>query len=386
MTAVPTPEDRIGRLAEAAVALRPLAGALGRPLRIAAPAGAAALLGAVAAGAGLPPFVVDPDVADPFDRVATDHLNRHGLGDPTGLDLATVEAVAAAVASRSFDALYDVREVPSPDGGIVRAYAAGSPDAPPLLIAAAVGMPARLCEGWLRELSDVRYVVLWESRGLFPAPADGDTSQDGALDLAAQARDLFAVMDGFGIEQADVMGLCGGAVIALAAANQAPDRVRSLSLWHGDYDLGPEIPQTLFQRNLKAFLAMGGKSRTAAAGVLAAVARSNFSSAPAELAHLVLYPYTSVEALFRYCRLNAATMTADIAALLPAVTQPTLVVTSETDSTAHPAGSHHVADRLPDARLFVGDHGDHVNAFGAPPQLVAVARDFLASLITEPVR
>ena len=42
-------------------------------------------------------------------------------------------------------------------------------------------------------------------------------------------------MDHGGVATAHVIGLCDGAVIALAAAAQRPERVASLSLWHGTY-------------------------------------------------------------------------------------------------------------------------------------------------------
>jgi pimeloyl-ACP methyl ester carboxylesterase len=69
----------------------------------------------------------------------------------------------------------------------------------------------------------------------------------------------------------------------------------------------------------------------------------------------------------------------DITATLPAVKTPVLVVTSRTDSTAHPEGSVAVARRLPDAELVVRDRGDHISLFRGEPGLLGLLDDFLTS-------
>lgn len=88
------------------------------------------------------------------------------------------------------------------------------------------------------------------------------------VDVDAQAADLFAVMDHHDVTAAHVVGLCGGAVIALAAAAVRPERVTSPSLWHGDHGF-------------------------------------------ADLAHVVLYPYANAELLYRYRRLDARSRVAE---------------------------------------------------------------------------
>ncbi len=373
--------DLAARLADAALALRPLIAAAGGTVRVDTTSNVAAVqagLDRVASGLRV---VARGEPVGVFDRVASEHLRRHRLDAAAKLAAAApgeVEAVAAEVAARSFEARCDVRDVTTPDGATLRAYAAGVPGRRTVVLAAACGMPARLCEGWLSALSADYHVIVWESRALFPVPAAGDTALDATLDLAAQARDLVAVLDAYGVAQADAMGICGGAVIALQAAADHPERIRSLALWHGDYDFGPDSPRTTFQRNLRAVLSMGGRSRAAARGVHATLCKSGFANVPPDVAHLVIYPYVTPELLYRYSRLNHALMAADVPALAPRVTQPALVVTSRNDDTAHPAGSHRLADELPDGRLHVEDTGTHILAFSAPPPLVSVALDFLA--------
>jgi pimeloyl-ACP methyl ester carboxylesterase len=276
-------------------------------------------------------------------------------------------------------------EVRTVDGAALRSYTAGEPGGPAAVIASACGMPAALCEGWLRFLSRDHRALTWETRGLFGQLGGAESFDRIGHDVAAQAEDLIAVMDHHGLASAHVMGLCGGAVVALRAAATWPDRISSLSLWHGDYELGLDCPKTTHQHNLKALMAMAAESRADAATIRTALHATARASVPAEFADLVLYPYLSAELFYRYCVLTGAIMAADVAGLLGAVRLPTLVVTSQDDQTAHPAGSHRVAAALPGAVLRVEPHGDHISVFGASPRLQRILTDFLAALQSERV-
>jgi len=239
-------------------------------------------------------------------------------------------------------------------------------------------MPGALCEAWMRVLAPSFHVVTWETRGLF-----GDLDDAAAFDrlgygVADQADDLLAVMDHHGLGPAHVMGLCGGAVPALYAAAARPDRISSLSLWHGDFS-GSVGPTTAHQDNLKALLAMAGQSRTDAGAINAALSGSATTQVPPDVAHLVLYPYLTDELFYRYCRLTVALMSTAVTDRLAAVGQPSLVVTSEDDDTAHPGGSHAVAAALPRAQLRVEPHGDHISVFRAGEHLVRLLSGFLST-------
>ena len=75
----------------------------------------------------------------------------------------------------------------------------------------------------------------------------------------------------------------------MVAAARRPERVSSLSLWHGDFELGGAAPKTGHQRNLQALMAMAARGPAGAANVHAVLYRSLLSSIPPDLAHLVLY-------------------------------------------------------------------------------------------------
>lgn len=274
-------------------------------------------------------------------------------------------------------ARWETADVLARDGARLRSYAAGQPGWPAIVIASACGMPVQLCEHWLQFLSASYRVLTWETRGLFAGPGSAVEFDRIGHDLASQAADLLAVMDAHGVPSAHLMGLCGGATIALQAAASQPGRVSSLSLWHGDFSGSPG-PATSHQENLKALMAMAVQSREDAAVINAALAQAATATVPPELVELVSYPYGSAELFYRYCVLTGQTMNTDITGLLASIRQPCLVVTSEDDHTAHPVGSHQVAAALPGAVLRVEPHGDHLSVFGAAERLRQLMTDFLA--------
>lgn len=296
--------------------------------------------------------------------------------DKTNMDEIIDEIVDETV-DNSIKSSFQHSEVISFDGASLKAYAGGATNGKVVVMVPPCGMPFQLCEQWLRYLSQEHYVITWESRGLF-----GKTDNFDALnyDVASQAKDLFAVMNHFEIEEAHVMGLCGGAAIALTAASLEPIRVSSLSLWHGDFELGNNSQKTRYQKDLQILMSMAGNNRTQAASLQKLFTQPNIlENIPANLAHLVLYPYTTGELLFRYGKLNGNIMTAEIMPILEKVSQPTLVVTSFDDTTAHPEGSLYVADKLSNATLHTKLHGSHISLFDAESNITKLATKFICN-------
>jgi pimeloyl-ACP methyl ester carboxylesterase len=387
----------IARLVTSVLSVKPVAEGLAMPIRVvpvsrhatvprghwpaAHWAGMDRLLDRVARQAGVAGLTLRRDVALDdllvFERVVS---NRLALADmprsvaAIGEDLlAEVDQVAAVTMAEGFDAFFRKERIVSPDGLPLNVYSAG-PGGEAVVVVPACGMPASLAESWMRYLARDRRVLAWESRGIFGA---ADQHGDYAVDTAAQAADLFTVMDHYGVASAHVVGLCGGAVIALAAAASAPGRVRSLSLWHGAYEFASGSQRTKFQNDLIELMTIAAHSRAAARSVQATFCQVALTNTPADLAHLVLYPYTSPELFYRYCRLNGTLARTDVEQYLTRVKQPTLVVTSEDDETAHPQGSRQVAGGLRNGRLWVEPHGDHSSLFQAGNPLMQVAVDFI---------
>lgn len=313
-----------------------------------------------------------------FERVVSSRLVLAEWADSAAVVVANllgeVDKVAAGAVADSFEGFCHKESISSYDGMPLNVYTAGRGD-DAVVVIPPCGMPAALEESWIRFLAHDRRVLTWESRGLF-----GTIGHHGdyAVDIEAQSADLFAVMDHCAVSVAHVLGLCGGAVIALAAAAGQPERISSLSLWHGAYGFAGGGPATTHQHGIVELMGMAARSRTAAAAIHDAYCQAALKSAPAEVAHFVLYPYASPELFYRYCRLNTGITGTDVGKHLAQVKQPTLVVTSEDDQTAHPDGSKRVAARLPNASLWVRATGDHISLFDADETLLSIADDFIS--------
>jgi 3-oxoadipate enol-lactonase len=329
-------------------------------------------------------------VADPSGLVAAELAISNRLGLAALLDRSVSfgdasDALVAATVRQTRSGLPTVTVAVAPDGSTLRCYDVGPPDGPVVVLVSACGMPVGLLRCWMTGLSDRFRVLTWESRGMFPAREAtagwaGDQTLDEDFDrreydVPTQAGDLHAVLDAFDVEVAHVVGLCGGAAVALAAGSA---RVRSLSLWHGDYELGPDVPKTRHQQDVQSLMLMAGRQRKRATGLHALLRRpATLENLRADLAHELIYPYASAELLYRYGRLNGAIMTTDCRPLLAGINRPTLVVSSTVDTTAHPQGSIVVASRIPGARLELLPRGDHLAAFDAAPELIELARAFV---------
>jgi pimeloyl-ACP methyl ester carboxylesterase len=409
------PATALAQLASALVEIGPLSGALDSPPRVAPlgpgterPADLAAvqtLIDQLAweLGVRAPRVVADPSGLVAAELAISNRLGLAALLDRSVSFGGVSDALVAATVRQTRRGLPAVTVAVAPDGSTLRCYDLGPPTGPVVVLVSACGMPVGLLRRWMIGLSDRFRVLTWESRGMFPAHeatagwagnqttagwAGNQTTAGWAgnqtldedfdrreYDVPTQAGDLHAVLDAFDVEAAHVVGLCGGAAVALAAGSA---RVRSLSLWHGDYELGPDVPKTRHQQDVQSLMLMAGRRRERAAGLHALLCRpATLENLRADLAHELIYPYASAELLYRYGRLNGAIMTTDCRPLLAGIDLPTLVVSSMADTTAHPEGSIVVASRIPGARLELLSRGDHLAAFDAEPELIELARAFV---------
>lgn len=398
--------EAIARLTKSVLSVKPLVAGLGTQVRVVpvargsnvSPSDWSAgqwnslgkLLNRVARGAKVADLALSRDAVfddlHVFERVVSSRLALAEWANlaaaiPKNL-LREVDEIAAATVAESFEGFCQKETIRSYDGVPLNVYTAGRGD-DVVVIIPACGMPAALVESWIRFLARDRRVLTWESRGLFGAI---DQRSDYAVDIVVQTADLFAVMDHCAVSRAHVLGLCGGAVIALAAAADRPESISSLSLWHGAYSFAGGSPTTTHQHGIVELMTMAARSRAAAQAIHAAFCQVALKSTPADVAHFVLYPYASPELFYRYCRLNSGITSTDVEQYLAHVKQPTLVVTSEDDQIAHPAGSKRVAVGLPNSWLRVAATGDHISLFYADETLLRIADDFISRHETGSVR
>jgi len=258
-------------------------------------------------------------------------------------------------------------------------HASTDRERPAIVLALPCGMPFDLCRDWFNALSERFFVVTWETRGLFGSCAAFDQV---AVDTEAQVADLISVMNHYQLSTAHLMGICGGAVIALSAAAAHGDRVNSLSLWHGDYNLGDNDLRTAHQQNFEWLMEAAAYDRHEARDLQAMfLDQATLATTPEPIAHVVLYPYVNPELFYRYARLNDALNKTELASRLANIAVPTLVVAGDADETTHIGGSRYIAASIDDAVLHVEQDGSHLAFFASTQYSKQTAFRFLEATL-----
>jgi len=184
---------------------------------------------------------------------------------------------------------------------------------------------------------------------------------DSGFDFGAEARRVLEDVDG---EKLDLCGLSLGALIALRAAVDAPDRVRRLAVSAGFASLPRSL--ALLQ------LALGNATRLMPARVLhdqlcAGIPEPHRETAKLETTQL---DGPAIRHLFREGRRF------DIRAELERLTMPVLVLVGA-DDWANQRLSRKLADQLPSAELAVIPGAGHVANLDAPEAFSEALRRFL---------
>lgn len=354
-------------LADAVLRLAPLEAQLPSPLGLPARAvpGDNELVDALFAAAGMraPRCAVPGDTLSAIEQMAARTLDGAGaLGQ--GQDPA---AALAAARSRGLDGVGERHLVDAGGGVRLSAVRAGQAiDGFPVLLMGAPGMPLEMVASWLRGLGARRQVASWETRGMFGP----DWEQVAELEVEHQVADAVVMLDAAGWPQAHLVGICGGAVLALACAARHPQRVRSLTLWFGDFDLGDAAPKTEHQRNLQALMQMVVSRRVSAQALRDVLVASMVKMSDPDLAPLAMYPFANAALLEQYCNMNYPIMSTDCRPYLSAVGAPCLVGYGPDDQTTHPDGSRAVAESL-GAQLAPVPKRNHLDSMRAYPDDVA---------------
>ena len=279
----------------------------------------------------------------------------------------------------NFRSLLDSKLVKSSEGFYLNVYTCGLQNRPPVVLVSACGMPVELSEKWIRVLSKHFFVITWETRGLFGWGGEGVPKVNISVD--SQVSDLITILDELKISQAHLLGFCGGAVIALKAAEIQSELFPSLSVWHGDFDFANKCPKTTHQNDVEALMHIAGESISMAESYQKLFYRpSVLKSMPVHTAHLVMYPYACAKLFHLYSKLNGAIMGTDISEVIPNVSQPVLIVTSKDDNTAHPEGSRKLFQYLSNSTLVEEPCGDHLSLFDAKDNMTDLAVSFIFRL------
>ncbi len=272
------------------------------------------------------------------------------------------------------------------NGGIrLAAEAFGDPEGTPLVLS--MGATASML-WWPDELcyllaAQGRYVIRYDHRDTGRSTATPPGAPDYAVeDLAA---DLIAVMDGFSIARADIVGMSLGAYIAQMAALTAPRRVRSLTLigaeplgWTGA-DLPGIAPA--FLEHFAGFETLDWTDRKAVAAFMLEIARLCAGSGrpfdetgalrriDAEIARAV-----DIRSAFNH---GAVAPREDWSGAAGRIAQPALVIHGAEDPILPLPNGEALAGAIPDARLVVLDGIGHELPADVLPRIAGEIGAFL---------
>lgn len=321
-----------------------------------------------AAGLRIPKLYQNSDQLTVFNRIVTEALN---VSEIEQLDIDDPETSITLARGRSTGAVYNYQIITSNDGTQLSVKQTGRVTGEPMLFFGAPGTPSALISGWLKGLGKRYCVSTWETRGLF-GPNHYSVN---SLGINAQVMDAKAVMDNAEWDEGHIVGICGGAVLALAFAAAHPARVRSLSLWFGDYELGDRAPKTDHQQNLQALMKMVVDKRVSINSMREMLLSVVSKLSEPDLAPMALYPYANSALLGQYCHMNYPIMSTNCIQYLERIKVPSLVVFSPNDVTTHSDGSYVVANYL-GAKLESVVTSGHLGAFRGNSEHIKLALSF----------
>jgi pimeloyl-ACP methyl ester carboxylesterase len=206
--------------------------------------------------------------------------------------------------------------------------------------------------------------------------------QKAPLDLSAArlVKDGLELLEWLGPNRIHLAGWCTGARTALRLAAAAPDRIESLVLLNGAYNLGRAELTTSYQRALTATLARVVQNPELSSLYLRLLASARWDEAPEsrvgsilsvvdpEVRALANLPFSSAPNLVNYARLIHDFDRDRSIDWLREVETPSLVVTGAEDRITHPEESRLLSRVLPQAELCQVE-GGHFAIYKSLPAL-----------------
>jgi pimeloyl-ACP methyl ester carboxylesterase/DNA-binding CsgD family transcriptional regulator len=235
---------------------------------------------------------------------------------------------------------------------------------------------------FLDDLGDLATVVRYDERGFGLSEWDVDD-----FSLERRLADLERLVEATGLDRFAVLGMSGGAPVALAYAHKHPERVTRMVLYGGmSCGRGTLAPDD--EAAEEAFLAMIRAGWQRKDSVFRRVFTTAFipDATEQQMEWMDELQRTSTNTENAVCSRIARHRT-DVTDLLPGIAAPTLVLHARGDKVAPDAGPV-LAASIPDARLVMLDSRNHVLLADEPAWSVFrdEVGDFLAAdRVTTPV-
>lgn len=209
---------------------------------------------------------------------------------------------------------------------------------------------------FLDDLGDLATVVRYDERGFGLSDWEVGTEVSD-FSLARRLADLETIVDAAGLDRFGVLGMSGGAPVALAYAHAHPERVSRMVLYGGMAAGGLQQGDEAAE---EAFLAMIRAGWARPDPLFRRVFTNAFIPGANEqqMEWMDELQRTSTNTENAVCS-RIARHQVDVAPLLPEVVVPTLVLHAERDRVA-PDWGPKLAAEIPDARLVMLDSANHV--------------------------
>jgi nucleoside-diphosphate-sugar epimerase/pimeloyl-ACP methyl ester carboxylesterase len=293
---------------------------------------------------------------------------RHGC---SRLDLpGYVRSFIAELDAEFADTGIAAEPISTSDGVVVTGYRTPPTPAtrPALLICTAFGIPVDLWRSFIKRAASRYDVFVWDTRYL-PGTAPLESTD---ISVARHCQDGVEVLDHFGVERAHIIGWCTGAKIALRIAAENPDRVCSLTLLSGGYNITDDALRTPYETDLTDVLSEIAADRELADVYYDLIYRGSDDDIESDGAvrtflndtnpdyiQFTSLPFQSADSIYRYARL-ITTFAMDTATdYIAGVTTPTLTIAARTDGNTHPDASRYVANTVCAGRCVELAEGDH---------------------------
>lgn len=222
--------------------------------------------------------------------------------------------------------------------------------------------------------------------GLSAKPAAGDWGDENPYAKTAVIAQLFAVMDGLGVERAVLVGSSSGGTLALEAALARPERVQALILiapWV--YAQRPTLPAWLAELPQMRRLSLLIGRKLGASTLLQLSYAQPERIAPERRALAQLHTQVARWDLAWGALLSRSLTTpVDVGQRLPSVTQPALLLTGDQDRLVRPEDTKRVAAELPRAELAILPGCGHVPQEECPGPFLKAVEPWLERLEPAP--
>jgi pimeloyl-ACP methyl ester carboxylesterase len=247
-------------------------------------------------------------------------------------------------------------------------------DGPVLVLLHGFTQDSRVWYPQFEGLSDRFTLIAWD------APGAGQSSDPPeSFGIRDWAQSLAGLLDANGVQQAHILGLSWGGLLAQEFYRQYSERVLSLVLadtyagWKGS------LPEPIPQERLAACLQ---DASLAPSDFVLRYLPGMFSESPLQETREYLATIMSDFHPFGFRRMATVLAQADTRDLLPNITVPTLLVWGDADQRSPMSVAYQMRDTIPAARLAVISGVGHLSNLEAPAQFNAEILAFCSPIMT----